>query len=212
MNCDIVIAHYKENIDWLSKLNPSNIRHILVYSKEQYNLRSDLNDKIIHTHLPNTGRESSTYLRYCIDYYDNLADFVIFLQANPCEHRVCSPTILKWLEIIDKDNNYKFTKNYIVSSVYSHLKDGRRDAWKGKTEPSQYSMKEWWSVYINRDINQNKANIYFGANFGVHRTGITSRPKQLYEDLITKELNSINPEACHYLERAWFYLFNMDLL
>ena len=72
MNCDIVVAHYKENLEWVNKINKDNIRNWYIYTKDdKYEIPSYLvnNNKVIHEYLPNIGRESYTYLKYCIDNY-----------------------------------------------------------------------------------------------------------------------------------------------
>lgn len=215
MNCDIVIAHFNEDISWIKNLDRSNIRNIFLYTKSEIFILDDKlksNSKILHQYLPNTGRESSTYLQYCIDKYDDLSDFVLFLQGNPGIHGVNSKKILSWLDIINKDNTYQYTKNFSISSIYMGLNKGRRNGWKGPTQPSNYDMRNWFNHYINKEINPNKARIYFGANFGLKKEGILSRSVELYQDIMVNELQHINPEACHYLERSWYYLFNMDLL
>lgn len=215
MNCDIVIAHYNENISWLSKIDRTNLRYIFVYTKSNIDKLPDnlkQNTKIIHEYLPNFGRESSSYLKYCIDHYNNLSDFTLFLQGNPAPHGINSGKILKWLDIINKNNDYYYTKNFQINSIYMGLKNERRDWWRGQTQPSKYPMSEWFKLYINKTINEYRAKIYFGASFGVCKKGILSRPVDLYQNINTNELQTINPEACHYLERSWFYLFNMDTL
>ena len=215
MNCDLVIAHYNENISWISKINRSNIRYIFIYTKSNSSILPQSlqdNQKIIHQYSPNIGRESESYLKYCIDKYNDLSDFTLFLQGNPAPHGVDSNKILKWLDIIDKNPEYDYTKNWQTNSIYMGLKNGRRDGWRGPTQPSEYNMTDWFKHYINKTIDPYKAKIYFGACFGIKQTAILSRPIDLYQNIVTNELQTINPEACHYLERAWFYLFNLDLI
>ena len=74
---DIIIARYKENIDWINeiKLYPY-INNIYVYNKFYQE------DYI----LSNVGREAHTYLYHITHNYDNLNTVNIFLQGNPLDH------------------------------------------------------------------------------------------------------------------------------
>jgi hypothetical protein len=71
----LVIAHYNEGLSWLDSLsNPYTI-----YCKGEPSERP-------HIRLENKGRESDTFLRYIIEYYNNLPDLIGFLQGNPLIH------------------------------------------------------------------------------------------------------------------------------
>ena len=76
-NIEIVIAHYKENIEWLNdNKNEKNIS-ITIYDKG--------NNKIENSNsipLKNVGRESHTYLYHIVNNYDNLANKTIFFQGG----------------------------------------------------------------------------------------------------------------------------------
>lgn len=214
MNCDIVVAHYKENVDeWIQKIHNTNIRHIYLYSKNtEYKISLPLieNKKLIHKYLPNIGRESHTYLTYCIENYDNLPDFTFFLQGFSASHGVTLGKLNKWIESIDKDDSITHTKNYTINSLMLGLPKGRRPSWGGKkTQPSQIPMPEWFNHYIKKpNVHTHNAKIYFGAVFGVDKKHILSRSLDEYNDLLS-EFQSINPEACHFIERSWYYWFNL---
>lgn len=87
--CSIVVAQYKENIDWISKV-PEDIK-VFVYTK------SDVSNSVVRTNtvfktLPNVGREAHTYIHHIVYNYESLTDTVIFLQGDPFEH---APDVLK---------------------------------------------------------------------------------------------------------------------
>jgi hypothetical protein len=74
-----VIARYKENLDWVNKLDSS----IVIYNK------SDTFEYNFPKHdVSNYGRETESFIRFIIQYYNQLDAFdsVIFLQGNPFEH------------------------------------------------------------------------------------------------------------------------------
>lgn len=207
---DVVIAHYKENLSWVKKLNNPSIRKIFVYNKseEKENFNSD---KIVQKQINNVGRESHTYLYHCLENYDDpeMADFVFFLQGSP--HGLDEKYIPKWIEEINK-NDLDYTYNFRISSPYDFLVNGRCRHWQKDTEPAEYNVKEWCDLKIRSDLNFKDIPIFWNGCFGVSKDRILSVKKEQYKKMIDEELSSINPECGHYFERLWYYFFNMDLV
>jgi hypothetical protein len=212
MSCDIVIAHYRENIDWVFNLSFKNITNIYIYSKDDKVSKPKVCDLPIvkHKYLPNIGRESHTYLTYCIDNYTSLSDFVIFLQGDPSAHGYGTNVINNWINQ-SLDANFTHTKNYREYALDWALNNGRLSHWYTPTQPSKYNIYDWFSEYITKD-NIAKHRIYYSANFGIRKEYIVSRPLEDYYLLINNELNTINPEAGHYMERSWYHFFNLHRL
>lgn len=78
MKYHIVIAKYKENIDWTNSF--SDKQNIIIYDKSGSNdLITDINVR----YCPNVGREAHTYIQYICDHYHNLPDKIVFLQGSP---------------------------------------------------------------------------------------------------------------------------------
>ena len=211
---DIVIAHYKEDLEWVRKLTQDNIQNIYIYSK--YDMKDkmlsakfnkhyflSLSQKVKYLHIPNLGRESETYLRFCFEYYEKLSEGIIFLQGQP---HVGTSEIISWINNLTK--KYDYTPNYIIDSIYYMLNNGKIHHWNGPCELSKYNCFTFLRKYISNDLFTYGIKIYPGANFGISKKHILSRPKNFYMDLIDKELSSINPEAGHFCERLWFYIFN----
>lgn len=80
MKCVIVVAKYNEDIQWLDEFKRRGYSTI-VYDKS---------DSPIPESIPlhNVGRESETFLRYIIDNYNILPDYVVFLQGDPFPHMI----------------------------------------------------------------------------------------------------------------------------
>lgn len=212
---DLVIAHYKESLGWIKRLNNSHIRHIYVYSKYKQSSVFDykkINPKTIINYLPNIGREAHTYLYHCLNNYDALPEHLFFLQGNPKCHGLDEDKISYWIDNII-DNKLNHSNNYSPNSSINLglTPDGRRDFWAGSaTDPSLHDIKSFIKTYISKDKNEKSfRNIYFGANFSVSKDRILSRDVSEYKRLIDNELSTINPESGHYMERLWFYWFNL---
>jgi len=208
MKFDIVIAHYKEDVTWLNNLYHESIRNIIVYNKDK---ESPLNNtKVINKQLPNIGREAHTYLTYCVEYYNNLPEFVIFLQGSP-HHGINVHTILNWINSIIQ-SRIDSTGNYGIGNIDWFLRDGRISEWGGPVNQSQYSVKEWAQIYVRPNLKEHQYPIFWNACFGVSKKAILSNPSEKYQKIITNELQGVNSETAHYLERLWYYLFNLDII
>jgi hypothetical protein len=87
----IVVAHYSENLDWLSNL------------KYPYTVIS--RKGIPRETPPNRGNEASAYLEWIINNYHNLPDICIFIHAHRSDwhHRE---------NIDDKINGLSFNADY----------------------------------------------------------------------------------------------------
>lgn len=101
INTHLVVSRYKENVDWINKINKENAK-IIVYNKYEGSNR-----------LPNIGRESHTYLHHIINNYYNLPDFLIFSQGNPFAHGA-GEKIIKTIN----EKSFQLSYSSFVSSLY----------------------------------------------------------------------------------------------
>jgi hypothetical protein len=70
----IVANHYQENLDWLKKSKWP----VVVINKEG----ADPTDLPVQYTIPNKGFETSGYLKYIVENYDNLPDHIAFLHGH----------------------------------------------------------------------------------------------------------------------------------
>jgi hypothetical protein len=206
---DIVVAHYRENLNWIDSLEHDLIGKIYVYTKSELPINLK-NPKVIHKYIPNLGRESNTYLYHCLEHFDqiknNPQDFTFFVQGNP--HGLDDAKIPDWIEEIII-SNLKHTYNYRISSPYDFLNKGRCHQWAGNTTPSLYNVKEWCDKFVKKDAVFENIPIFWNACFAVSNSLISISDKNRYQAILD-ELNTINPECGHYCERLWYYIYNMD--
>lgn len=208
-NFEIVIAHYNEDLKWLEKYDIEP-RKIKVYSKGR-----PPNIQCINFGLPNVGREAHTYLQYIINNYNNLPNIVFFTQADVSDHTTNIDKLV--LESINLDVN-KFSSNIItnyrkfingLTSDY-RLPDNYLDHSKIGVEPSKYRGDEWFRLFVSNEVNvYEPMTIYWHAIFSVRREAIHSRPIEYYKFLLEQVSTSNCPEEAHYMERSWFYIFNL---
>lgn len=80
MNYKIIVAKYNENVDWLQNTDKTKL---IVYDKGDTPI---LDEKIQTIKRVNVGREGETFLFYILENYDNLPDYMVFIQAFPFDH------------------------------------------------------------------------------------------------------------------------------
>lgn len=209
MNFDIVVAHYKENLDWIGELNHDLIRNIFVYTKSD--LKPEFkNQKVCHSYLTNVGRESHTYIWHCVNRWDEISsgepDFIFFVQGGP--HGMHSKNILEWIDLISEEK-LDYTRNFRISSPMEFLSNGRCRHWAGETKPASCNVVEWCEKHV-RTGPKPSFPIFWNACFGVSTGLIAKSELPKYVNLIQNELADVNPECGHYCERLWYYIFNMD--
>lgn len=101
MKLNFIVARYKENIGWLKQL-PSESK-IYLYNKGPEISENNKLDNMVIKNLPNTGRESGTYLYYMMNDHNSIeSDYTIFTQGDPFEH---SPNFLDLIEENEKWKN-----------------------------------------------------------------------------------------------------------
>ena len=99
----LVISRYDENLFWLNKIN---------FPYTLYNKGFIIN--VPNIELPNVGKEGETYLRYILENYDNLEDFIIFCQGDPLKY--CN-------DFINKVNNHTEITNINMLSDFISTDD-----------------------------------------------------------------------------------------
>lgn len=95
---DLVVARYKEDVDWLLDL-PEHFRIILYNKGPEITDERLLNRIIILETRGNIGRESETYIYHIRSGRSRDADRVVFSQGDPFPH---SPDFLRLLEQHDR--------------------------------------------------------------------------------------------------------------
>ncbi len=72
MRVVVVIAHYNEDLSWVSKIKYDHV----VYSKT---LAKGTN---VHHQPINKGNEATAYMQYIVDHYDTLPEYMLFVHGH----------------------------------------------------------------------------------------------------------------------------------
>lgn len=141
----IVVARNNEDISWAKDYD-----NVFVVQKEE--------------HLPNWGREPSSYLWYIINHYDELEGDYVFLQGNPFEHTTRE-------EVVSEIKGFRWFgadgRNGLVCNMRGQPHDNVDIRKFLELIGLSYEGEELWFNGC--------------AQFGVSAERIRSRPKSFYE-------------------------------
>jgi hypothetical protein len=178
------IAKYKEDCSWINELPCKYI----VYDKSK--------------DIPNVGREAETYLRYIIENYDCLPEYVAFLQGHPFDH--LKYTKADFLEILKQYNTGGFTEKFLPFNNILHEEFSK---WTRTGE----SFLALFDIPLPETVDFPP-----GAQFIISKDCIRSRPLEFYkiirDVMINKNEKSCSKNNCLVcpwtIERMWPYIFN----
>jgi len=184
----IVVARYNEKVEWTKHFS-----NVIIYNKGE-KLTGDF-DEIL---LSNVGREGHTYYKHIYDNYDNLSDYIIFLQGNPFDH---SPNIMynlnKYVNNNDLNIDFEFLSEKIIDCNLSGCIH----------HPGYLPLIETYEHLFNIKKNFMEFQFGAGAQFIVSKRKILQRPKEFYLKIIKMLENNINPIEGFVIERFHKLIF-----
>ena len=183
----IVIARYNEDIVWCKQFS-----NVIVYNKGD-----ELNDGYNEVLLSNVGREGHTYYKHICDNYDNLTDYIIFLQGRPFDH---SPNIIsnlnKYINRLDLSINFEFLSETIMKCNLT-----------GCRHHSGLPLIDTYKKIFDEKKEYMEFEFGAGAQFIVSKKCILNRPKTFYSKIVEILQNDINPIEGYVIERFHKIIF-----
>jgi hypothetical protein len=207
MSLTIVTSHWKENLEWLTK---SKFPVVLI-DKEG----ADPSPFVPQHVIPNLGNESTAYLKYIIENYDNLPEAVAFIHGHEtsCHQNHDRPL----LEVIEGANWQKYGFVPINNTHYAY---GFLDEYVQERVSSLFTTSNPIRLYTFFDRlciplkgpkpDEGAPWIYdLGAQFVVSKERILANPKKLYEGwyYIFNHNLDFTKEFGYILEKAWHVTF-----
>jgi len=185
----LVIAHYRENLDWLKNVRNMDIR---VISRQGLSSGTP----------PNKGNEASAYLEYIIQQYDHLSEYTVFVHGHRSgwHHRENMDEKLKRIVF---DRSYRNINELGLTRLadYPESMENVRKHLPGLQE-----------ILGPIDIN----NLYFkcSAQFYVTRDAIRARPLDTYNRLYKyiMESETTIPFLGTVFEYLWHIIFTGNLV
>lgn len=232
---DIVVSHYKENINWIDQLD-TNKYNLHIYHKNDNLI--DYDKKI----LPNIGRESYTYARYIIENYESLksntVNNIIFLQGFPFDHlgslSHLFKDIFKTHEEYQKYACYAMRNNdSLISSTYStqHIelinffieylnnnnlisRNTQDFIYIGTKHSDNGFIKEKLSILEYLSIRTYEQYFPIGAQFLINKNMIINKDFRWWKSFYQMHHNNIpvcKQTIPYVTERLWPYIFKHTL-
>ena len=180
----IIIARYNENLDWVNNLKHP---YIIINKGDEISFPS--------IKIDNVARESYSYLYYIVNNYDNLDDYLVFLQGNPFDH---SPNALGKIEgyFNNGQSNFYTLSDRIVEFTLNGC----------QYHPGLPLIKSYNLIFNDTMDNDKIITFGAGAQFIVPKENILKHPKDFYVKLFSLvEKDSILEWVC---ERFWGLIFN----
>lgn len=212
---DCVVARYNETVDWIRVPSFDKVTNFIIYNKGKP-LNKVLQSNAKEIMLKNVGKCDHTFLHHIIHNYNDLADVTLFASGRADDPRK-GPKILATMKLINKthdsvfigfrtplpDSMYTFTiDDWLSTNPENHIEEGSIT----KTDPAKIRPFGKW---VNHFWPGKKNNLFvFQSIFAVSKQLVWQHPIEYYQQLY-EELNyGINPEAGHYMERAWGFVFD----
>jgi len=199
MTKEIVVAYYKENIEWLGNVKDYKIT---IYNKSPFNIPNTIK-------LKNVGREMHTYFYHIIENYDNLSDVTFFTQGNPFDH------VSNYIEIL---NGYPQTLSNSVLSIedahfFSDKPTYKCDMYGNDIYGNPYhwglDMNVIWKT-IFTSLPPEKIEFTAGCIFCVTKEQIKIRDLSFYQKCL--ELSIIRERSPWEYERLMSFIFNQNII
>lgn len=189
----IVASHYSENLDWL--INQSQYPFV-VYTKneveaEKYNMPTDKLNII-----PNKGKESSSYLKYIIDNYYKLPDYIAFCHGHDTAWHQ-DKTLIQALDEYNGEEFWSLNNTYYRNILY-----------KGCPENSVW-MHICWSWYAIDLPMPEIMEHTMSAQFVVPKESILRNSLQFYEncyEFLMKQTLLEDLRLGIMFEQLWYYI------
>jgi hypothetical protein len=212
-NFQLVISRFNENLEWLKNPPFTDFKNIVIYNKgDNDNYYKPANS--VQIKLPNVGKCDHTYLYHIIQHYENLPSGFVFLPGSAG----MDTKMYKAIQTANLAINHKKSAMVCIlfenvqKQLYNFVKDEYITAYgpnynKNKiTKTTKANIRPFGKWFNNKFGELPIKHVTFGGMFAVSKPHIENRPKIFYEKLLA-ELNYINPEVGHYIERSWEAIF-----
>lgn len=225
----VVVVRCAGNVTWLNDV-PSNWR-VVVYDKCGTNTSAEFNltqhDFVSHD-APNVGSEEcTTYLKYILDYYDNLTDVTVFAHDDALRpYRKADikhtpfDTFTELSEAVEQfmtpDRPFLHLGDYEIPEKWGsdpYHGEAMRTLWPFTAMPDEADPSALSKETMLQEIPE-CMTFMAGAHFAVRKETILRRPKHSYWPIIQKIYHSEKipgtPDCrklCCAMERMWHVIF-----
>lgn len=222
---DLVIARYKEDLDWMKDYLNRPFARAFIYNKGNSIVEplafTNPETKCVIENIPNVGVCDHTIIHHIVDKYDTLGDLTLFAPGSAdISYKHCDKAgIFRFtVDKVFKTKNtvlnvYKFDVP-IAEAMYNFKMDEYPPQGTDNNPNAGNFMQksadirpfgEWYKANIPE--GETKNGTFFGI-MAVTRDHIHRRPKSFYENLLKQVSTHKFHEASHFLERSYAGMFH----
>jgi len=213
----VVVARYKEKLDWLDDFNLDNF-DVLIYTKCDQPSECSPHQCI---NLPNVGLECHTYLTYIVNHYHNLPPVVLFtlagLSKNAGPFHQSKYDKFQYIYAhydnalnegcITKDKAHAYEPKF-KKSTHRHTSFANKCTDSSLTPAKVRPFGAWYRTYIDPDERRiARIGVSHNAIFAVSASAIRKHTLDFYNELLEQTTHGKNVEVAHYMERTWLSMF-----
>lgn len=216
---EIVVSRYAEDVSWLA-LPPFNwFQRVTVYDKNDRGGESAGNPPAHATiiRLPNVGREGHTILHHIVTRYDSLAEVTVFVVGSCGQNRrkLAKAAWVARQAAVTRDSAFPDVR--LGAPLHQAFEDfqlgsyASTDAANARMNPESKLLPcpdRPFGVWARANRLPPARHASYNAIFAVSRAHIRRNPREFYTSLLRYVDHHSNPEAGHYLERAWLAVFH----
>lgn len=182
----IVTSHYNEDLKWLEDIDKS----VICCSKKLESVNCPISK--------NVGNECTSYLKFIIDNYYNLPEYIAFIHG----HKFAWHHTSDLLDLIY--NNAKYNEYDYISLNNYFIDDRTMD------NITMKKIHEVWDEYFRPYLKRDPpTRLLYDccAQFIVSRRRILALPKEAYEKWYNLFIDSNIDNLCYIFEYTWHIIF-----
>jgi|GEM_PF-1773135 len=205
---EVVIVRYKENAETLAHMISVELPNVkvTVYNKGGGDLNLPPNCVVIN--IDNVGYLGGIYLYHIIMNYNDLANRVLFLQAESHYHEMF-PRLLSYIENLNstcKEIVGKCLPTTLIKESQSLENTDFSHGRYSKVTLKNYNLIEFANKLIGQYQPEQNISVCWGAQFAVDLEKIKYHDI-IYYIVIFETMNSLLPIEDFFLERLWDLIF-----
>lgn len=179
-NIEVVVARYQEDTSWVNELTCKTI----IYNKNENE------SHLFENNLPNVGREGHTFFNHIVNNYDDLPEYLVFLQGQPKDH--C-------FDVIDKINNFDFKKEF---QPLGNMVELTMEYESINQQVLSYSKRIGFEILFP---------IYMvpGAQYIISRRLIHKNSKEFYQKILDSLSKELYPQEGLDVEKTLFQIYGI---
>jgi hypothetical protein len=177
---NLVVSYYNEDLSWYEKMNKKNI---IIYDKSS-------KPKVFTIPRDNVGRDTETFLFHILEHYDNLPEYVIFVQGNPFDH----------MDSVIYPENFQARIDAILETKPACAKPLFCDMYKEcACLHTGLLLKDYFKYIFETDVSPSTFSYAPGCQYIVPRHIILSRPRDFYKKIHEMSFNGdiFTPRGAH---------------